>query len=1284
MPDCPKCGSPMVLRTARRGRNAGNSFWGCSDYPNCSGTRATEEDQEPVEGPARPLDLTYDSTTESPVTWSDRVGRQGWIAEYISIGSLPGIAKKDLDPPDDSLSRVLSQSYLLTSRSRDRALSEDARLISSVIQKILQRGRVPLPTLGIEKAALKNNDMWDWVTELPDSSPELGVELARTYQGSFSKTLAIQVMTERQPFLLDDEFSLGVDREVPLFDSEHEVKFYTDWLPKTFGPHAPNWFVPQASLDQLLEAHGESDTGDRRVDFLFVFPNVQPLAIEIDGPEHEDNNSVDRERDDLLTSCGVRVIRIKNSEIQDERGPGLDVVSQHCRHHLVSTPQLAPAESNLARILKDCTVGSKVQFSIAKGIQFGWLKPNTSWRIQIDGADTVAFAAVEDVVSMVYFLDQIYGTSIAPQFVEIHCGQGSKTLAMSNTGTFDEVDQFDGDEVSALHVFMDNDNSPFHVVTGESSASSPDILIRPAYLPAPLAVESIFPNRRPSIERVQTERIKPALEIFLRQIFRKSSFRNLQAESIVNPLIGNDCIVLLPTGAGKSIIYQLAGLLMPGVTLVVDPLISLIEDQVDGLQQYGIDRAVAISSAVATPEESRRLLNGVQKGEFQFVLISPERLQNPSFRGTLRSLAQISTINLAVIDEAHCVSEWGHDFRPAYLNLSRNLRTFAKDADGIPPPIIALTGTASRSVLRDVLTELNIDRNNSDSLIRPDSFDRQELQFDIRTSERVQEARATLEGILNGLPEQFGMPRGEFYRQAGRDTSSGIVFVPTVRGASHGVVSTVAAVRATTNANVTIYSGKSPNGAQNRREWDEEKRKNARQFKSNVAPILVSTKAFGMGIDKPNIRYTIHFGMPASLEAFYQEAGRAGRDRRPAKCLVVFTEFDPNRTDTLLDPALDLNDVRRLNNELADNRNQDDDVTRALYFHLNSFNGQEEEVQEVGAVLEAVGELTRADTFDLTFSPNGKEKQEKALYRLTKIGAFDDYEVIFGSKLFRIYYSSFDIDRCKANLLAYVHSAQPGRIKVFAEQLDAISEGDAKALALKLARLFVDFTYDVIERSRRRSIQEAVLLARTARTDHEIRQRLLNYLQEGVGSERIEALLEETEVSLKDWTDMFENISSPMDAGEIRGLSIRSLESFPDHPGLLMTRGVAEMMCSNADDTVSSQVLHSAFVNSMTRYAINEEEVGESFEWLVEMCSGKAPSLGLPLAVAFFDAARDKALSDELNSRGETLLGSLQDERVRTVLESRNFVDSCEKLTSSLKVMVEVLKDPELRLAVED
>jgi ATP-dependent DNA helicase RecQ len=1133
-----------------------------------------------------------------------------------------------------------------------------------------------LPTLGVEKAALEDNDLSDWATPYPESEPELGFQLAKSFKGKISRAATIGFMSVREPFRMDDEFELAAESEVPLFDSPYEEQFLTEWVPRQLGPAATNWFIPQASLDSIFEAFSSTDTGARRVDFLFAYPDAQPLVIEIDGPDHEDDIEIDRQRDDQLTSCGFRVIRIPNAEIEAGNGPSLDSVRQHCGSYVIQAVQ-SKAENDLANAVRSCSAGSKVQLAVAKAIQYGWLAPDTIWRITISGLNEVAFAAVSDAILLLRSLDKIYGTSISPNYFEVQSDSKRRSYAVSEVGIANVADIVPAGETSDLRVTLDYDHGPVHVVEGESRSDSPDFVIRPAYLPVDLAVESVYTTRRPLSKSTDQKVLLAALETFLKQIFRKRSFWPLQSEAILNPLRCNDSVVLLPTGAGKSIIYQLAGLLMPGVTLVVDPIVSLIEDQVEVLMQYGIDRAAAVRGSITTAADRKRLLRGIERGEYQFVLHSPERLQSSEFRQTLRSLAQSSLVNLAVIDEAHCVSEWGHDFRPAYLDLAQNIREFGKDREGRSPPLLALTGTASRAVLRDLLTELGIDRSQSQSLIRPDSFDRKELHFDVRRTEGVDDVNAVLNGTLRSLPDKFGIPSQEFYRPAGKDTFSGIVFVPFVRGAI-GVINTVTEVRSATRAHATIFSGRTPSKNQDRREWEIEKRKNVKQFKDNQAPILVSTKAFGMGIDKPNIRYTIHKGMPGSLESFYQEAGRAGRNRQSAQCIIIFSEYDPNRTDSLLDPSLDLSAVRERHSEKSDKKTKtDDDITRQLFFHLNTFRGQEVEVKDIEDILSEIGDLSEAKTKEIPFAPKemDEKRQEKAIYRLTKIGVFKGYEVNWGSQFYTIQSAAFDLDRCKETLSDYVESAQPARVKVFRRQLEEVQAASPAANAKQLTQMLIEFTYDVIERSRRRAIQEAMLLARNATDDQEIRQRLLDYLQEGIGAENIERLVEEKEPKLTSWRELFDNVSTPIDAGELRGLSIRSLESFPDHPGLLLTRGVSDMMCSDDNDATSRQDIHAALKNAFGQYDINSDDVNDTLTWITDLTSVKAPKLGLPFAIAFLDAKSEGFLPEKTVHHGDSLLQTIHDDRVQTVFEAMKMVTCAEKLVERSRSVRDVLDE---------
>ena len=246
-------------------RRDGKPFWGCTKFRK-TGCKGSEDYETPGDEPAgssvEPVTRSAsDRSSSMPVAWADRVVRQGWIAEYTTIGSLAGFARNDVDLTDDVLSRTLSQTYFLTTRSKDRTPNQNARLIGSLLSKILQRGRTPLPTLGVENAALKDHELSDWVVELPENDPELGFQLSKSFKGKVSRTSTIEIISTRGAFRIDDEFELGTESEVPLFDSDYEERFLTEWVPRQLGPVAANWFLPQVSLDSIYEASGFSDTG---------------------------------------------------------------------------------------------------------------------------------------------------------------------------------------------------------------------------------------------------------------------------------------------------------------------------------------------------------------------------------------------------------------------------------------------------------------------------------------------------------------------------------------------------------------------------------------------------------------------------------------------------------------------------------------------------------------------------------------------------------------------------------------------------------------------------------------------------------------------------------------------------------------------------------------------------------------------------------------------------------------------------------------------------------------
>ena len=427
------------------------------------------------------------------------------------------------------------------------------------------------------------------------------------------------------------------------------------------------------------------------------------------------------------------------------------------------------------------------------------------------------------------------------------------------------------------------------------------------------------------------------------------------------------------------------------------------------------------------------------------------------------------------------------------------MRDVCQDPAGNAPSLLALTGTASRAVLKDVLFELDVEVRSESTVIRPNDFDRPELKYEIRKV-KPQEAHAALAGRLRSLPGRFGVQPAAFFSPRRESTHSGIVFCPHVRGV-YGVVEVAEQVSAVIGSAARFYSGKAPSRYRDKTDWEKEKRHSAKLFKDNEIPVLVATKAFGMGIDKQDVRYVVHFGMPSSIEAYYQEVGRAGRDQKDAHCTLILIEYDEQRDRRLLASDASLEEIR--DKAGAVEWDEKDDVTHQLFFHLESFKGIDSEVAAVQRVFNEIEEdVGKQHECRVPFwqSADGGEgqaperAQERAIHRLVVLGIVDDYRKEWGSAHFSLSLGETNPQAVVDRFVDYVLRSQPGRADY--ARMGAARYVDAQSLAdatVGCARLLISFVYEVIEGSRRRSLREMWLAAREtlANPNEELRQRVL-------------------------------------------------------------------------------------------------------------------------------------------------------------------------------------------------
>jgi ATP-dependent DNA helicase RecQ len=1153
------------------------------------------------------------------------------------IPSLDSLISSDAADQVSNLQRALSSVAYI--ESRDPAVptpeaTADAHFVGRLLLGLLCRGWPSFVSPDVEQALLESIDpavrleCWE-VGQSGQVGWRLG-DLDNAPLGTWDDAI--------RGALLRGDRRLGIDEVTVelLSDSRAEHEFYRDHLASLLG-NAIGWLEMQRPLASMVR-EDEPDRqcyGSQRVDFTLDLPGARGLVrrvIELDGSHHECSLQleIDRNRDDLQKKHGWQTSRVPVRTLGDG---SLNYLPGVLRAIVENNPfpftHIEDADHALedlrnreaARLVLTPHAVARVQLALCRALMDGVLDLSVpEWSIAVVEREIpCAEIAIWDWFHALTHLCRLYDIPVRVERVRVilveehltsfpslpfgslrHSSIKTRVEPLVGGGTLDRIDL--GIDVSiGCHPTRRYPTDP---LSQAHLLISRRVALRTAQRQSGYVVDS-WPQPR-VIANPKAKTCLDSLEYFLRTLFRKEKFREGQMDIIERVLRREDVIGLLPTGAGKSITFQLPALLSPGLSLVIDPLKSLMQDQAENLVQSGVMDSIQINSDTP-PRERSKIEWQFSRGEFRLVFISPERLQIRDFRDRLWATAGMRPVAFVVIDEAHCVSEWGHDFRTAYLNLGRIAAEFC-GCNGTRPPMIALTGTASESVLRDIQRELDVEAD--EAIVRPGEFARDELKFMIIPVPKSAKADKLAYLIGTVVPGVLGVEPHDLASGA----CGGIVFCPHVNG-KLGVYKVAVNIRNTlpqfdsdagngadpknlAHQLVAFYSGERPRVLQmSDSAYAGYKADAQRAFKSGRIPLLVATSAFGMGIDKPNIRYTVHYAMAKSVESFAQEAGRAGRDRKDAICAVLFTDRLASREDggeppsDCLEPGIAVEEAQ----ERAAAANWDsDDAEMQMYLHTRGYQGVIRESAAVRAfyhhwiesefptrdqrsnqlVQVTVSEGMYRETIEDYMQPlvpedkhkvivNGadddKEKMprpdlQRLIYRLSLLGIIDDYTVSYGfDHVYSLSVRALADDAVRDHLTHYVARYRTAeRIREVEEHLDTSPLHDPVCQCIDTLCWFI---YEEIEKRRRQGIFNMRHMLRESADGQDFARRLNQTLANTALTRTVFDLLRSDDY--RGWALVATEISAAETAEHVYYQCRRALEDAPGHPGLMLLIALA-------------------------------------------------------------------------------------------------------------------------------
>ena len=1035
--------------------------------------------------------------------------------------------------------------------------------------------------------------------------------------------------------------------------------FFEKIIPNEFGEFSfiQSLLIPEVEINEIT---GEDDKNFINQQVDFYLPQAK-LVIEIDGQQHkldEVTRVSDNTRDNYLISKKISTIRIPTRELQN--GTYTEKVKKILNHleryekrlnfyknacEKIEENQMSEDEIK-TKLLPTAII--RFQVLLIELLTHNYLTFDEDWNFNILCHENLPNFAELAITDLLIWIDKLWQLKNKQELKK-----PKFTITITNNKSNLQL------TTKAINI----DFSLFNRYTDENKLNEDIIFVRTDYFDIEKDKNYFRVSTAEPINYNVTDEDKPILEFFLDNIFDKPSFREGQFPIILNTLNRKDTIGLLPTGGGKSLCYQLPCLLQPSINFVVCPIKSLMYDQNDNLVRTLVTNVSFITSDLEA-DEKRERENNFEQGRYLFVWISPEKFQIPSFREKISAIVANFSVAYAVVDEVHCLSEWGHDFRTSYLNLAKTIDKLSPKDENDEGKIkfIGLTATASVNVLKDIKIEFSrqkqrLEDENIKSLL---DYSRKELQFEVLNDNGNKNDK--LKKLINELKDT------ECFIE--NTEKAGLIFTPNVNGA-YGCYSLSNTLNIDFQNQVNWFAGSVPTRKiwievsneivenqdilkeeiknqiielnlhfekkelnqilfQNRftekrngnspnttlvklkeipilssKDFSKYRQKIQDDFKNNKYQLLVATKAFGMGIDKQNIFYTFHYGLPSSVEALYQEAGRAGRwDKRKleninkvGKCYVLHSPetHDQERVERLFHKDTTFAEMKAINDEVGFAGR---DIFKHVFLFIQGQNDVEKDFEiTLGVIKNFFKEKTKLRIFwNDAYSKLhiNSDVLQKAIYRLSLLGIVSDWTTNFINH-FEVQFNSLNENHIIKSVSDYITKYEPNAdIK---KDLQSVQQNTVLEKAIWY---LLNWTFENIAYSRKQSLKTLSDWCSEFEDSETFKQRIDSYF---IFSETTFVLqhIAENPTDYEQWFEVLTTNNQFPNKTEFKKLKdsiSRFLESYRNSAGLNFVSGFVRLALNEYVDSDGKERFESAlssvketFTQAQQKHFLNQLKV---------------------------------------------------------------------------------------------